>query len=115
MESQTIRWQRRCANFWARATRRAPDAASRVSAARPADIVNSKPVPMRERIESTANTINNVLPTKIDPTSLRFESNMRTLAELVAQIRNEEEKIREGGGAKAIESQHAKSRLTARE
>ncbi|MGO8983536.1 MAG: acyl-CoA carboxylase subunit beta [Terriglobales bacterium] len=70
---------------------------------------------MRERIESTANTINNVLPTKIDPTSLRFESNMRTLAELVAQIRNEEEKIREGGGAKAIESQHAKSRLTARE
>jgi acetyl-CoA carboxylase carboxyltransferase component len=33
----------------------------------------------------------------------------------VAQVRNEEEKIREGGGAKAIESQHAKSRLTARE
>jgi len=70
---------------------------------------------MPERIESTALTINNVLPTKIDPSSLRFESNMRTLAALVAQIRNEEEKIREGGGARAIESQHAKSRLTARE
>jgi len=40
---------------------------------------------------------------------------MRALADLVAQVRNEEEKIREGGGAKAIESQHAKSRLTARE
>ena len=70
---------------------------------------------MREQTESTALTINNVLPTKVDPSSLRFESNMRALAELVAQVRNEEEKIREGGGAKAIESQHAKSRLTARE
>jgi 3-methylcrotonyl-CoA carboxylase beta subunit len=70
---------------------------------------------MRERIDSTALSINNVLPTKADPSSLRFESNMRALADLVAQVRNEEEKIREGGGAKAIESQHAKSRLTARE
>jgi acetyl-CoA carboxylase carboxyltransferase component len=70
---------------------------------------------MRERIDSTALTINNVLTTKVDPSSLRFESNMRALADLVAQVRNEEEKIREGGGPKAIESQHAKSRLTARE
>src|SRR6266851_159941 len=70
---------------------------------------------MRERTESTAIFINNVLPTKLDPTSLRFESNMRALAELVAQVRNEEEKIREGGGPKAIESQHGKGRLTARE
>ena len=70
---------------------------------------------MRERTESTAISINNVLSTKVDPSSLRFESNMRALADLVAQVRNEEEKIREGGGAKAVESQHAKSRLTARE
>jgi 3-methylcrotonyl-CoA carboxylase beta subunit len=70
---------------------------------------------MRERTDSTALSIDNVLPTKLDPSSLRFESNMRALADLVAQVRNEEEKIREGGGAKAIESQHAKSRLTARE
>jgi 3-methylcrotonyl-CoA carboxylase beta subunit len=70
---------------------------------------------MRERTDSTALSISNVLPTKIDPSSLRFESNMRALADLVAQVRNEEEKIREGGGARAIESQHAKSRLTARE
>jgi acetyl-CoA carboxylase carboxyltransferase component len=40
---------------------------------------------------------------------------MRFMADLVSQVRNEEEKIREGGGTKAIESQHAKSRLTARE
>jgi len=70
---------------------------------------------MRERSVSTALTINNILPTKLDPSSLRYESNMRALADLVAQIRNEEEKIREGGGPKAIESQHAKKRLTARE
>jgi 3-methylcrotonyl-CoA carboxylase beta subunit len=70
---------------------------------------------MRERPESTAISIANVLSTTVDPSSLRFESNMRALADLVAQVRNEEEEIREGGGAKAIENQHAKSRLTARE
>src|ERR1700683_5726480 len=70
---------------------------------------------MREHTDSTSLIVNNVIPTKLDPSSLRFESNLRTLADLVAQVRNEEEKIREGGGAKAIESQHAKSRLTARE
>jgi len=55
------------------------------------------------------------LPSKIDATSTRFEKNMRAMAELVASLRNEEEKIRLGGGEKAIESQHAKKRLTARE
>jgi 3-methylcrotonyl-CoA carboxylase beta subunit len=70
---------------------------------------------MPDRTESTSLAINNVLATKVDPASLRFESNMRALADLVAQIRNEEEKIREGGGPKAIENQHSKSRLTARE
>ena len=55
------------------------------------------------------------LPTKIDATSTRFEKNMRAMAELVASVRSEEEKIRLGGGEKAIESQHAKKRLTARE
>src|SRR6202167_3619104 len=90
-------------------------ALSECSALCAADIVVSKSVLMRERIESTALSINNVLPTKVDPSSLRFESNMRALADLVAQVRTEEEKICEGGGEKAIESQHAKSRLTARE
>jgi 3-methylcrotonyl-CoA carboxylase beta subunit len=70
---------------------------------------------MRERIESSAITINNVISSKVDASSLRFESNMRALADLVAQVRNEEEKIREGGGQKGVDSQHAKARLTARE
>ena len=63
--------------------------------------------------ESTA--ASTLLPTKVDPTSARFEANMRFMADLVSRVRNEEEKIREGGGPKAIESQHAKGRLTARE
>jgi len=33
----------------------------------------------------------------------------------VTEIKNEEETIRQGGGAKAIEAQHKKGRLTARE
>jgi 3-methylcrotonyl-CoA carboxylase beta subunit len=70
---------------------------------------------MPDRTEPTSIAINNVLASKVDPASLRFESNMRALADMVAQIRNEEEKICEGGGAKAIESQRAKGRLTARD
>jgi acetyl-CoA carboxylase carboxyltransferase component len=57
----------------------------------------------------------NVIETKVDATSARFEKNMRAMAELVARVRNEEEELRDGGGAKAIENQHAKQRLTARE
>src|SRR6202166_2585764 len=70
---------------------------------------------MNERIDPGTPSSSTVLESHIDPTSARFEANMRFLADLVAQVRNEEEKIREGGGAKAIESQHVKSRLTARE
>jgi 3-methylcrotonyl-CoA carboxylase beta subunit len=57
----------------------------------------------------------NVLTSKIDPTSSRYEANMRFLADLMSQVRNEGEKICEGGGPRAIDSQHAKGRLTARE
>jgi acetyl-CoA carboxylase carboxyltransferase component len=70
---------------------------------------------MADRIEAMPPASSPVLESRIDPTSARFEANMRFLADLVSQVRNEEEKIREGGGAKAIESQHAKTRLTARE
>src|SRR5262249_53589304 len=55
------------------------------------------------------------LPSKIDATSARFEKNMRAMAGLVSEIRTEEERIRQGGGEKAIEAQDGKKRLTARE
>jgi len=70
---------------------------------------------MADRTETSAVQSSPVLETRIDPTSPRFEANMRYLADMVSQVRNEEEKIREGGGAKAIENQHGKGRLTARE
>jgi 3-methylcrotonyl-CoA carboxylase beta subunit len=70
---------------------------------------------MADRYESTVPSSSTVLETHVDATSPRFEANMRFLADMVSQVRNEEEKIREGGGAKAIESQHNKGRLTARE
>src|SRR5438477_7343581 len=37
------------------------------------------------------------------------------MIDLLTQIKNQEEQIRQGGGAKAIDSQHKKGRLTARE
>jgi 3-methylcrotonyl-CoA carboxylase beta subunit len=43
------------------------------------------------------------------------EKSTRQMIERLTEIKNEEEKIRQGGGAKAIESQHKKGRLTARE
>src|ERR1700730_8053375 len=70
---------------------------------------------MNERIDPGTPSISTVLESHIDPTSARFEANMRFLADLVSQVRNQEERIREGGGAKAVENQHAKRRLTARE
>src|SRR3954466_6945980 len=57
----------------------------------------------------------NKLLSQVDATSARFEKNMRAMADLVASIHNEEEKIGQGGGPKAIEAQHAKKRLAARE
>jgi len=64
---------------------------------------------------ATESASTSILTTRIDPTSARFEANMRYMADLVSAVRNEEEQIREGGGAKAVESQHSKARLTARE
>src|SRR6476660_9171634 len=70
---------------------------------------------MNERVDPGTPSSSTVLESHVDPTSARFEANMRFLADLVSQVRNEEERIREGGGSKAIESQHNKGRLTARE
>jgi acetyl-CoA carboxylase carboxyltransferase component len=70
---------------------------------------------MAEKIKQSSPPETNVIATKVDPSSSRFEKNMRAMAYLVAHIRNEEEDLREGGGTKAIEAQHNKKRLTARE
>ncbi len=56
-----------------------------------------------------------VLKTAINAKSPDFEKNSQRMVELLTTIKNEEEKIRQGGGPKAIESQHKKNRRTARE
>ena len=56
-----------------------------------------------------------VLKSSVNPKSPEFEKNARRVVDLLTSIKNEEEQIRQGGGAKAIEAQHKKGRLTARE
>ena len=56
-----------------------------------------------------------VIQTAVRLNSPDFEKNSRRIIDLLTEIKNEEEKIRQGGGAKAIEAQHKKGRLTARE
>jgi len=52
---------------------------------------------------------------KVRPDSPEFERNTRRMVDLLTEFKNEEEQIRQGGGKAAIESQHKKNRLTARE
>jgi len=56
-----------------------------------------------------------LIRTQIKTNSADFERNRRALVERLTEIKNQEEKIRQGGGARAIDSQHKKNRLTARE
>jgi len=55
------------------------------------------------------------IETQVDAKSADFKTNSRKMIDRLTEIKNEEERIRQGGGAKAIESQHKKGRLTARE
>ncbi len=66
---------------------------------------NPQPVP----------ALNNTLASKLDPKAKRQQSNSAGMLALLGALRQQETTIREGGGAKAIEAQHAKQRLTARE
>ena len=56
-----------------------------------------------------------VLKTAVDRKSPEFDRNAHRMVDLLTEIKNEEEQIRQGGGLKAIDSQHKKNRLTARE
>jgi len=55
------------------------------------------------------------IKTHIHRDSHVFQNNTRHIVGLLTEIKKEEEKIRQGGGSKAIEAQHKKGRLTARE
>jgi 3-methylcrotonyl-CoA carboxylase beta subunit len=60
-------------------------------------------------------TLNNQISSKFNPGQPRAKSNAAGMLPLLGAIRAQEAEIRQGGGAKAIESQHNKKRLTARE
>src|ERR1700739_3213886 len=56
-----------------------------------------------------------LLETRIHRNSPVFEQNTRRMVDLLTEIKNEETRLQEGGGAKAADAQHKKGRLTARE
>ncbi len=55
------------------------------------------------------------LDSRVNQTSADYAKNLRHMVDLLGKIKNQEATLHEGGGAKAIESQHKKGRLTARE
>jgi 3-methylcrotonyl-CoA carboxylase beta subunit len=59
--------------------------------------------------------LQNVISSSFDPNSPRSKANRASLIDLLKKIREQEETIRQGGGAKAAAAQHAKKRLTVRE
>jgi acetyl-CoA carboxylase carboxyltransferase component len=65
--------------------------------------------------DSNVSVLNTVLASKLDMNHRRAAANTAGMGKLLEEIRGQEAVIREGGGAKAIEAQHGKKRLTARE
>ncbi len=57
----------------------------------------------------------NGLGSALELNAARARANREALAALLGAVRAEEDSIRQGGGAKAAEAQHAKGRLTVRE
>src|SRR6266481_8666136 len=68
-----------------------------------------------EKFREEPTLTSSVVETKVNRDSPDYEKNTRRLVDLVAEIKNQEIAIQQGGGTKAIESQHKKGRLTARE
>jgi 3-methylcrotonyl-CoA carboxylase beta subunit len=56
-----------------------------------------------------------VIKSCIDPNRADFQANNRRMRELLTALKHQEAILHEGGGPKAIEAQHKKSRLTVRE
>jgi 3-methylcrotonyl-CoA carboxylase beta subunit len=57
----------------------------------------------------------NELVSTLDPATRKSRANTTGMEALLLALRQQEDGIRQGGGAKAIEAQHGKKRLTARE
>jgi 3-methylcrotonyl-CoA carboxylase beta subunit len=57
----------------------------------------------------------NTLASKLDPQSRKSRANTAGMEALLLVLRHQQDSVQQGGGPKAIDAQHAKSRLTARE
>ncbi len=55
------------------------------------------------------------IESKLSLSSPEYEKNTRRMVDILTEIKNEESLLQQCGGAKAIEAQHKKGRLTARE
>ena len=73
------------------------------------------PTPDKPSPSPQSTALNTTLASKLDPKAKRQQANAAGMLALLAALRPQEAAIREGGGAKAIDAQHAKQRLTARE
>src|ERR1700744_3965769 len=57
----------------------------------------------------------NVIASRLDPQSRKSQANRTGIKTFLEALAQQEAVIREGGGPKAIDAQHSKKRLTARE
>src|ERR1700753_763960 len=64
---------------------------------------------------SPSTVLNTTLASKLDLKAKRQQANAAGMLALLGALRQQEAGIREGGGTKAIDAQHAKQRLTTRE
>src|SRR6201998_1041751 len=74
------------------------------------------PTPDQSILPSAAEPqFSNVLVSHLDPAARKSRANTTGMEALLEALRQQEDSIRQGGGAKSIEDQHGKKRLTARE
>ena len=71
--------------------------------------------PVTTPAAESATRFSNLLASKLDPEARKARANRAGMEALLLALRQQEDTIRQGGGAKAIEAQHGKKRLTARE
>ncbi len=70
---------------------------------------------LQSRWNGESVTFSNQLESAVDAQNARVATNQQALRVLLAELREEEQAIRLGGGVKAAETQRAKGRLTVRE
>ena len=79
-------------------------------------MVNPNPdPPVTPALAESVSQFSNLLTSRLDPQTRKGRANTEGMEALLLALGQQEEVIREGGGPKAIEAQHNKKRLTARE